>query len=209
MRRSNSTFVNLRSLLRDLTPLVNESKPVAKKLRPFLAELRPLARNARPTINDLSHLIRRSGPNNDLVELTRGNVPVRDIAVGTVNRNGAQREGAFPASTKALAGSTPNLAFARPYAVDLVGWFNDFSQTGYYDANGSVGRVALNVSAFTMDATGNPLLPIAPTDVASSITGAAQLHQNRRCPGSMERNYDGSTPIKTATCDPTQVPPGP
>ena len=36
MRRANTTFVNLRATLDDLTPLVNESKPVAKKLRPFL-----------------------------------------------------------------------------------------------------------------------------------------------------------------------------
>ena len=209
MRRANTTFVNLRATLADLEPLVDESKPVAKKLRPFLRELRPLARNARPTIRDLSNLIRRSGANNDLVELTRTNVPVRDIAIGPVNRNGKEREGAFPASTKALAGATPQLGFARPYAVDLVGWFNDFSQTGYYDANGAVGRVALHVSAFTMDPQGNPTIPIAPNEVANSITDAAQLHQNRRCPGSMERDYDGSTPIKTETCDPNQVPPRP
>jgi phospholipid/cholesterol/gamma-HCH transport system substrate-binding protein len=209
MRRSNATFVNLRATLRDLEPLVDESKPVAKKLRPFLRELRPLARNARPTINDLSALIRRSGANNDLVELTRTNVPVRDIAVGPVNRNGKEREGAFPASTKALAGATPQLGFARPYAVDVVGWFNDFSQTGYYDANGGVGRVALHVSAFTMDPTGNPLLPIAPNEVANSITGAAQLHQNRRCPGALERSFDGSNPVRNEICDPNQMPPGP
>ena len=53
MRRANTTFVNLRATLDDLTPLVNESKPVAKKLRPFLRELRPLARDAQPTVRDL------------------------------------------------------------------------------------------------------------------------------------------------------------
>jgi phospholipid/cholesterol/gamma-HCH transport system substrate-binding protein len=209
MRRANTTFVNLRATLDDLKPLVDESKPVAKKLRPFLAELRPLARNARPTIRDLSKLIRRSGANNDLVELTRTNVPVRNIAVGPVNRNGKTREGAFPASIKALAGATPELGFARPYAPDLVGWFNDFSQTGYYDANGAMGRVALNVNAFTLDPSGNPQAPIAPNDVANSFLQFAQTGQYRRCPGSMERSFDGSNPIKTSTCDPTQVPPGP
>jgi len=50
MRRANTTFVNLRGTLDDLTPLVDESKPVAKKLRPFLAQLRPFARGARPTV---------------------------------------------------------------------------------------------------------------------------------------------------------------
>ena len=209
MRRSNSTFVNLRQTLDDLEPLVDESKPVARELRPFLAELRPLARNARPTIRDLSNLVRRGGRNNDLTELTRTNVPVRDIALGPVNRNGEMREGAFPASTRALADATPQLAFARPYAPDVVGWFNDFSQTGFYDANGSVGRVALHVSAFTMDPTGSPQFPpLAPNEVASSFLNTAALHQNRRCPGSLERPRDGSNPIKTEICDPSQLPPG-
>jgi phospholipid/cholesterol/gamma-HCH transport system substrate-binding protein len=210
MRRADATFVNLRATLDDLQPLVDESKPVAKKLRPFLAELRPLARDARPTIRDLSQLVRRSGANNDLIELTNGNVPVRDIAVGPVTRNGKEREGALPASTKALAGATPELSFARPYAVDLVGWFNDFSQTGFYDANGAMGRVALNANAFALDPSGNPQTPpLAPNEVANTFLQFAQTGQTRRCPGSLERNLDGSNPIKTDTCDPSQVPPGP
>src|SRR5207248_5990485 len=106
MRRANTTFVNLRATLDDFAPLVEESKPVAKKLRPYLRELRPLARDARPTLRDLSQLIRRSGANNDLVELTRANVPLRNVACGTsggaspscngtLQANGGQRQGAF------------------------------------------------------------------------------------------------------------------
>ncbi len=207
MRRADSTFVNLRATLDDLKPLVRESKPVARKLRPFLAELRPLARNARPTIADLRRLVRQSGASNDLIELTRSNVPVRNIAVGPVNRNGKEREGALPASAKALAGATPELSFARPYTVDLVGWFNDFSQTGFYDANGSMGRVALNANAFTLDPSGNPQAPIAPNDVANTFLQFAQTGQTRRCPGSLERNFDGSNPIPNGVCDPSEVPP--
>jgi phospholipid/cholesterol/gamma-HCH transport system substrate-binding protein len=207
MRRANTTFVNLRALLRDFTPLVNESKPVAKKLRPFLAELRPLARDARPTIRDLSQLVRKAGLNNDLTELTNGNVPVRNIAIGPVTRNGKSREGALPASVRALNGATPELGFARPYAVDLVGWFNDFSQTGFYDAVGGTGRVALHVNAFTLDPSGNPMTPIAPADVPNTFLQFAQTGQTRRCPGSMERPVDGSSPVKTDTCDPSELPP--
>ncbi len=44
MRLANTTFVNLRSALDDLTPLVNASKPVAPKLQKLLVQLRPLAR---------------------------------------------------------------------------------------------------------------------------------------------------------------------
>ena len=62
MRRANTTFLNLRAALDDLDPLVEESKPVAKKLRPFMAELRPLARDARPTFADLAEIMRRPAP---------------------------------------------------------------------------------------------------------------------------------------------------
>src|SRR4051794_35129049 len=43
MRRANTTFVNLRSALNDVDPLVEASKPVAKKLVPFLHQARALA----------------------------------------------------------------------------------------------------------------------------------------------------------------------
>src|SRR4029079_12429105 len=97
MRRANTTFLNLRATLDDLDPLVNDSKPVAKKLRPFLAQLRPLARDARPTLRDLSALIQSPGAQNDLVELTKDQVPVARAGVGPVTRNGKQRDGALPA----------------------------------------------------------------------------------------------------------------
>ena len=107
MRRADTTFVNLRATLDDLQPLVDESKPVAKKLRPFLAELRPLARDARPTLRDLSALVRSPGASNDLIELTKSSVPLRNAAVGPTKRNGKERDGAFPASTKALKEADP------------------------------------------------------------------------------------------------------
>jgi phospholipid/cholesterol/gamma-HCH transport system substrate-binding protein len=218
MRRANTTFVNLRAALDDLTPLVNESKPVAKKLRPFLRQLRPLAQDARPTVRDLSALVRRSGANNDLIDLTRSNVPVRDIAIGPVDANGASREGAFPASTKALNGATPELATARPYAPDLLGWFDDFSTTGPYDALGGVSRAALHVNLFTLLGNVPNLSPsglIAPGDRAAEFSKAAQVHQNNRCPGSIERAIPGEGSndpqafAELTGCDPSQTPLGP
>src|SRR4029079_5372909 len=71
LRRANSTFVNLRATLDDLDPLVAESKVAPKGPPPSLRQLRPLARAAKPTIADLSTLVRRPGPDNDLVEATR------------------------------------------------------------------------------------------------------------------------------------------
>jgi len=71
MRNFNTTAVNLRATLDDLDPLVNASKPVARKLQPFTHQLRGFATDAVPAINDLEHIVRRKGKNNDLVELTR------------------------------------------------------------------------------------------------------------------------------------------
>ena len=140
---------------------------MAKKLRPFLAELRPLARDARPTLRDLSALVRSPGASNDLIELTKSSVPVRNAAVGPTKRDGKQRDGAFPASTKALAGRpSPELATARPYAPDLTGWFDDFSHSGLYDALGGASRAAPYVNLFApVNGVLKPLLdPLAQSD---------------------------------------------
>jgi phospholipid/cholesterol/gamma-HCH transport system substrate-binding protein len=222
MRRANTTFVNLRAALDDLEPLVDASKPVAKKLRPFLAELRPLARDARPTIRDLSQLVNRAGSDNDLIDLTRSNPAVRDIAVGPVQANGRLREGAFPAATRSLEGATPELSFAKPYAgSDLMGWFDDFSHTGFYDALGGTARAALHVNLFTI-ANGFPVI-LDPNNPAGSLIPpdqrddvflqAAQVRHDNRCPGAMERPAPDRSnlfrPSPDYNCDPSQVPPGP
>jgi phospholipid/cholesterol/gamma-HCH transport system substrate-binding protein len=57
MALADTTFVNLRGSLDQLTPLVDASKPVAPKLVKFLAQLRPLAQNAVPTVRNLANLI--------------------------------------------------------------------------------------------------------------------------------------------------------
>jgi phospholipid/cholesterol/gamma-HCH transport system substrate-binding protein len=76
MRNFNTTAVNLRSTLDDVDPLVNASKPVARKLRPFTHQLRGFATDAVPAISDLEHIVRRRGANNDLIELTKLQVPL-------------------------------------------------------------------------------------------------------------------------------------
>ena len=86
MRRSNTTFVNLRAALDDVDPLVDASKPVAQKLQPFLDELRPLASDARPTIRDLSNVVRSEGADNDLLDL--------DEDVPAARRDSARHEDA-------------------------------------------------------------------------------------------------------------------
>ncbi len=210
LRRANTTFLNLRAALDDLQPLVDDSKPVAKKLRPFLAELRPLAQDARPTFNDLSALIKAPGSGNDLIDLTNDQKPLRDVAVRDVHENGKDRAGAFPAATQALKDGTPEIAYLRPYTVDLLGWFDDFSHSGTYDALGAASRVGIHASAFTV--VDGQLQPVPPELREQVFKAAAATNQNNRCPGGGDhKSDDGSRPWKPTpdyNCDPSQVLPG-
>ena len=213
MRKANTTFVNLRASLDDLTPLVDDAKPiVATKLRPLLAELHPFAVDARPSVRDLSRTVRRPGADNDLVEFLRRQPALDQIATKTAQRNGSEREGALPATIKALDGVTPQLAFLRPYSADLVGWFDDFSTSGAYDAMGSFSRAGLELNGFTLGPIAN-LLPVPPELRNLLLTAGTKIGRNNRCPGSIERSSaDSGNPYKPSpdfNCDASQVPIGP
>ena len=210
MRRANSTFVDLRTTLDELAPAIEESIPVTPKLRAVLAQLRPFAREAVPTVRDLSRLVKRNGNDNDLIDLALTVKPLRDIAIGPVNRNGKERPGGFETSVESLRGQTPHLAYFRPYTVDFTGWLDDFSHSGIYDANGSASRVATSVNAF---AALGAQLKLVPEELRQQLTNAVtRSGQNNRCPGASERPWsDGSNPWKPTRdhdCDPTQIPPG-
>jgi phospholipid/cholesterol/gamma-HCH transport system substrate-binding protein len=191
MRNANTTFLNLRAALNDVDPLVNASKPVAKKLRPFLDQVQPLARDARPTVRDLNTVIRRAGGNNDLVDLTQTLTPLAHIAVDTAQRDGASRLGSFPESTTALKSSSPIIAQGRPYTPDLFGWFDDFSTTGDYDALGQISRTQTSFNAFSLDSSNTKPLnitlpggqPLALGDIQKTFQSLIRSGQYRRCPG--------------------------
>jgi phospholipid/cholesterol/gamma-HCH transport system substrate-binding protein len=211
MRRANTTFLNLRATLDDLDPLVEESIPVTPKLRAVLAELRPFARDATPTFRNLAMLVKTKGEANDLTDLAHSTLPFRDVTTRPGTYNGEQREGSFAAARRSLRGQTPQFAFQRPYAVDLTGWFDDFSHSGIYDANGSASRVSTTVSAFAfLDGT---LKPVPEELRGKVLSEVATLGQRNRCPGAAERPApDGSNPYRPSgdfDCDPSQVPPGP
>jgi phospholipid/cholesterol/gamma-HCH transport system substrate-binding protein len=207
MRSANTTFVNLRAALDDVDPLVDASKPVAIRLRPFFREFRGAARGAVPTIRDLDELVLRPGKNNDLVDFTRLQPDVAEIAIGPVRRNGAERAGAFPETAESLEASLPQLAFLRPYTPELVGWFDDFSHSGFWDANGGFARQSIIFNAFTFDAnTGLPETLIPFEDRGELFKAFASIDNLERCPGSLERDRgDGSVPfIPGGTEDPFQ-----
>jgi phospholipid/cholesterol/gamma-HCH transport system substrate-binding protein len=214
MRLANTTFVNLRSALDDLTPLVNASKPVAPKLERLLEQLRPLAQDAVPTVRELANVVYRPGPQNDLIDLTRLGVPLAAVTVHPIRANGKLRPGAFPQSTVALDDFTPELAVARPYAVDLTGWFEGFSHPGTIDANGGASRVAATLGV--LSATDSTLLSSLPLsqqlgEVVRLLTGPGgglTAFQGDRCPGSIERG-GLFFPEPGFPCNPSEVPIGP
>jgi phospholipid/cholesterol/gamma-HCH transport system substrate-binding protein len=182
---------------------------VAKKLRPFMAELRPTARDARPTLADLAEVLRRPGADNDLLELTKLQPALRDATVKEVDANGKKREGAFQATTKALHDLAPEVGYVRPYAPDAVGWFDDFSHSGIYDALGAASRVGIHASAFAL--LNGQLSPVPPELRDQAFTAGAALNQRNRCPGSSEHpNPDGSNPYKppNVDCNVDEVLPG-
>jgi phospholipid/cholesterol/gamma-HCH transport system substrate-binding protein len=213
MRLANTTFVNLRAALDDLTPLVNVSKPVAPKLNRFLQELRPLAVEAVPTIKNLSNVIcsrptvctPQQPGQNDLIELTKLGVPLAAAACGTgpgateclghTFARGKIRNAAFQESAISLNKSSPELATDRPYAVDLTGWFEGYSHPGVIDANGGASRIA---SVFGLESIGNGLTSLIPPGVAGFLQQFLGTNtpghnpllttgQGDRCPGSQER----------------------
>jgi phospholipid/cholesterol/gamma-HCH transport system substrate-binding protein len=233
MRQANTTFVNLRAALDDVDPLVAASIPVAKKLRPFFAELRAAAADLVPTINDLDQIVSRSGPSNDLIELTKLQVPLAKAGVGSglpdcgddpttddYDPPAADEDfthGALGEATCALTNSLPQLASLRAYTPELVGWFDGFSTSGLFDASGPVGRVESTFNTFSIGDSGLPdlLAPINLGDFSEGALEAAGLStgNDARCPGANERDPgDGSTPFTdggAVNCDPDQVPVGP
>jgi phospholipid/cholesterol/gamma-HCH transport system substrate-binding protein len=231
LRRADRTFADLDVTLGRFRPLVDAAKPVARRLHPLLVNLRHFAVGARPTIRDLSGILRRPGANNDLFELLRSAPPLRRVTVGHVRADGQRRLAAFPASVRALDRTTPLLAFNRPYAVDLIGWFDDFSHSGVYDALGGASRAGLHVTPganvkavlepILDGAVGKLLPPSLRTTIENIITGSATkpgllgavTGQRNRCPGSTEhlqpdRSVPFYGPSVQGKCDPFQVLPG-
>lgn len=196
LRRADTTFVNLRAALDDVDPLVAAAKPAVRRLGPFLDQARLFARDAEPTIRDLSRTIRAPGERNDLIELMRSFPQLSRVALDDQTVNGASRPGAFPQTTAALSDAAPTIAFGRPYTPDFVGWLDDFSTTGGYDAVGGYSRAWINLSE----------LLYGP---------GPKRGQFRRCPGANEAlAADGSNVFSAdeaaaLDCDPSQRAVGP
>jgi phospholipid/cholesterol/gamma-HCH transport system substrate-binding protein len=190
MRRANTTFVDLRSTLNTVDPLVEASKPVAKRLQPFLSQARAFAADAEPTVRDLSVTIHKRGGANDLINLLHSFPPLADIATVKKQRSYApgghpvdvgETRGAFQETVDALRGGAKEIGFARPYTTDFLGWFDDFSTTGGgFDALGATARGFITMSPFLHK-------------------DSVETKQYKRCPGAAEAPAkDGSNVLSEA-----------
>jgi phospholipid/cholesterol/gamma-HCH transport system substrate-binding protein len=94
-----------------------------------------------------------------------------------------------------------------------VGWFDDFSHSGIYDANGGIGRINTTFNSFSAATPGLPSLFQPPIDPSTVFGSLLDTGNTERCPGANERNPgDGSTPFTEGgrlDCDPNQIPVGP
>jgi hypothetical protein len=139
-----------------------------------------------------------------------------NVTVHRVRANGKSRPGAFPQSVTALNRSTPELAVARPYSVDLTGWFEGYTHPGTIDANGGTSRVAPVIGLASVE---NGIA----SSIAPGLAGMLQTFlgtgtpngkpilttgQGDRCPGSQERGGVWY-PESGFPCNPSQVPTGP
>jgi phospholipid/cholesterol/gamma-HCH transport system substrate-binding protein len=209
LRQANTTFVNLRSALDDLDPLVETSIPATKDLAPFLADLRPVVRDAVPVVTDLNKIVKKNGKANDLRDLLSDLPDTRKRV-----------KNAVPRVITGLDELQPVLEFARPYFPDLLGWITKFGQvTAYYDANGHYARVQpAGANVFSYDSGTSELNPIYDEsekqyDFYTSTLGATGLFL--RCPGAATQAIAGSNPflddgnLGSDDCNPAAVPIGP
>jgi phospholipid/cholesterol/gamma-HCH transport system substrate-binding protein len=223
LRQANTTFVNVRAALDDLTPVVNKFKPATKDLAPFLSKLRPVAERSVPVFHDLRLAVNRPGNTNDLTDTLR-----------ELPRAERKASRAIPQTIGGLDASQPVIEFARPYMPDLMGFLSKFAEvTSYYDASGHYARVSTSqANLFHYCETGdtNPhctggggpyttgqLAPIPPSEQFNDLTFGNFI----RCPGGATQPIPGSNPFTddgnlltggqppNPKCDTSDVPPGP
>ncbi|HZV73239.1 MAG TPA: MlaD family protein [Conexibacter sp.] len=201
LRQGDSTFVDLRSTLDDLDPLLRASSVAARDLPRFFSQLRPLLNEGTPVFADFSRLVSQPGPFNDATDAVQ-NLP-RLQQIGSP---------AFKSAVTALREGQPVIDFLRPYSPDLVGWFRDFGQSAAnYDANGHYARAMPIFGAFNFQQNGDgssTLQPVGPSQRLSGLTSGF----TRRCPGAASQpRPDGSNPFAPSgfDCNRQDVPPGP
>ncbi len=223
LRQANTTFVNLRAALDDLTPVVNATKPATKDLAPFLRKLKFVAQGSVPVVRNLRLAVNRPGQHNDVTDSLR-----------ELPRAESKASKAVPQAIGGLDASQPVIEFTRPYAPDLMGFLSKFGEvTSYYDAMGHYARVSTaqaNLFHYCKPGDTNShctggggpyttgqLAPIPPSQQFNDL----QFGIFTRCPGGATQPIGGSNPFTDdgsllsggesphPKCDTSDVPPGP
>ncbi len=188
MRRANTTFVNLRAALDDVDPLVDASKPVARRLQPFLREARGFARNSVPTLRDLSLTIKRRGPSNDLIELVNSFPPLASTP-STPRPSTAPAAGApSPRPRPRCAASSPRQRSAGPTPTT-------------WSAGSTTSRPPAPTTPWAASrARASTSTRSSATPAASSIRAAARRSRGsfKKCPGAGEVKLPDRSNVPTA-----------
>jgi phospholipid/cholesterol/gamma-HCH transport system substrate-binding protein len=125
--------------------------------------------------------------------LTRSFGPLASAALDTKSRSidfggGAQSvgttKGAFPTAVQAFKDAAPVIAFGRPYTPDFMGWLDDFSTTGGYDALGGISRTQVIFNATTSENGIPAIIPLPQR--ADAYKQFNRVYQYKRCPGASE-----------------------
>ncbi|HET6831049.1 MAG TPA: MlaD family protein [Solirubrobacterales bacterium] len=221
LRQTNTTYVNLRSTLDDLDPLVEASYPATRNAAPFLRKLAKVSNDSVPVFTKLADIARLPGQDNDLAD-TLKKLPTVEQRAG----------GALPAAIRAMNVSQDDIAFLRPYTPDILAWFAKFGQvSAYYNGDGHYARVMpAAANPFDYDTATNTLTgayqsaypPISTRQfpVSSSPPYVVGPGGNERCPGAGSvAAPDSSNPfvgpawpnsgLTPADCNPGWMPPGP
>ncbi|HSI80453.1 MAG TPA: hypothetical protein VK919_07370, partial [Solirubrobacterales bacterium] len=210
LRQANTTFVNLRTALDDLDPLVATSKTATRDLAPFLRDLRPVVNESVPVFRDLRKVVLRKGKANDLADTLEDLPKLRDRA-----------EVDLPRASQGIEDSLPVFQFARPYAPDLLGLISRLGQaTANYDASGHYARASVLSNIFDYNA--GALTPQNPSQQYDFYSAAPNTFGKFiRCPGGSTQPITDSNPFTddgnllsdgqdpNPKCDPDDVPPGP
>jgi phospholipid/cholesterol/gamma-HCH transport system substrate-binding protein len=202
--QATRTLASLRAARADLDPLIAAGLDATPGLTSFLRRTTPVLERAVPVVSGLRSVAARSGPGNDLAELLAATPPALD----------AGSDATGPA-LDALGDSRHIVAFARPYAPDLLGWLTKFGQaSAYFDGNGHYVRVTpANANIFSFN-EGTGMLEPTYSDPSQVLDGM-ETGAGAPCPGSATQpSIDGSSPftdhgrLGLPLCDPAFVPPG-
>ena len=196
LRRSNTTFVELRKAMDDLDPFVATAKEDTQTLPAFLAQVRPLLKRAKATVPKAAAIVNTKGKANDLRNLLGRSQPLDATA-----------SYAIPDTIAFMNSSQETIDLFRAYTPDIFGAVANVNDlAAHYDANGHYVRSLPVLGAVHYNLGLNQIEPQPNTDRLNDF----ELGTSARCPGgALPPAPDLSLPVTVPGCNPALTPPGP